>query len=145
MLVASPARHFMSLDARHTHGMMTGLRPFAFVALITIAGGAAPAEEPEPAVEQTLAPIHFRVVVEAPRSFRQMLEKGLDIARWQGEQRVTMPLLERLVTEARVAAAEALAAEGYFSADVKSAIETPRDAEATVRITVTPGPRTLIR
>jgi translocation and assembly module TamA len=74
-----------------------------------------------------------------------MLEKGLDISRWQGEQRVTMPLLERLVAEARRAAAEALAADGYFDAKVSSAIDRTSAAETLVRITVEPGPRTRIR
>ena len=53
--------------------------------------------------------VRFRVVVEAPGPYRKMLEEGLDLARWQRESRVTMPLLERLVAEARKATAEARA------------------------------------
>lgn len=89
--------------------------------------------------------MHFRVVIEAPRAHRQMLTKGLDLVRWQHDARVTMPLLERLAAEARKAAAEALAADGYFSAKVDSRIETIKPSEAVVRITVEPGPRTRVR
>ena len=74
-----------------------------------------------------------------------MLEEGLDLARWQRDSRVTMPLLERLAAEARKAAAEALAADGYFSANVLSRIETAPGGEAIVRISVEPGERTLVR
>lgn len=97
----------------------------------------APLEEP--------ATVRFRVVVEAPREYRRALEEGLDLARWQRDERVTMPLLERLVAEARKAAADALAADGYFSANVQSRLETAGASEAIVRIVVEPGARTLIR
>lgn len=89
--------------------------------------------------------VSFRVVVEAPKPYRKMLEEGLDLARWQSDSRVTMPLLERLAAEARKAAAEALAADGYFSARVLSRIETPPGEEAIVRISVEPGQRTHVR
>lgn len=101
------------------------------------------AEMPD-AIAQEPVPIRFRVVIEAPKPYAQMLERGLDLVRWQRDERVTMPLLERLVAEARKAAAEALAAEGYFSANVQSQIETPRGEQAVVRITVDPGARTRI-
>ena len=107
----------------------------------------APATIPEaPAtIPEAPATIHFRVVIEAPRPYRQMLEKGLDISRWQGEQRVTKPLLERLVAEARKAAAGALAADGYFDAKVDSSIDSSQGDQTLVRITVEPGPRTRVR
>lgn len=101
------------------------------------------AEMPD-AIAQEPVPIRFRVVIEAPKPYAQMLERGLDLVRWQRDERVTLPLLERLVAEARKAAAEALAAEGYFSANVQSQIETPRGEQAVVRITVDPGARTRI-
>ena len=90
-------------------------------------------------------PLSFRVVVEAPDPYRKLLEEGLDLARWQRASRVTMPLLERLVAEARKAAAEALAADGYFSANVLSRIEPVPGKDAIVRISVEPGERTLVR
>ena len=101
--------------------------------------------QPTPEALDTPASVRFRVVVEAPREYRRLLEQGLDLARWQRDERVTMPLLERLVAEARKSAAEALAADGYFSADVKSRIEIAGEREAIVRITVDPGPRTHVR
>ena len=88
--------------------------------------------------------IRFRVVIEAPRPYERMLEQGLDLVRWQRDERVTMALLERLVGEARKAAAEALAADGYFSANVNARIDTSA-AEAIVFLTVEPGPRTRVR
>jgi translocation and assembly module TamA len=90
-------------------------------------------------------PIHFRVVIEAPRHYRQILEQGLDLVRWERDERVTLPLLERLVAEARKETTEALAAEGYFSARVDSRIEKAADGEAVVHLSVEPGPRTHVR
>ena len=106
---------------------------------------ASPLHAQPPTGTEDPATVRFRVVIEAPRPYRAQLEKGLDLARWQRDERVTMPLLERLVGEARKAAAEALAADGYFSADVRSRIEKGPGSEAIVRITVEPGARTLVR
>ena len=109
----------------------------------------APAAETAAAVEPAAAPepatVRFRVVVEAPRAYRSTLEEGLDLARWQRDERVTMALLERLAAEARKAAAETLAADGYFSANVQSRIEAAPGENVIVRIIVEPGPRTLVR
>ena len=84
----------------------------------------------------------FSVVIDAPSPIATMLEKGLDIVRWAADARVTPRLLERLVAEARTATRDALAAEGYFSAEVASEIE--RDTPVRVRIRVDPGPRTAV-
>jgi len=89
------------------------------------------------------AATRFRVVIEAPRPYERMLEQGLDLVRWQRDERMTPELLERLVVEAQRAIQGAMAAEGYFSAQVKSAIE-PGKEEATVRLSVKLGPRTQI-
>jgi translocation and assembly module TamA len=108
-------------------------------------------EPPEPEVTvdppppQPFRPFAFRVEIDAPRPYRQMLVEGLPLVRWQGEQRVTLPLLKRLVTEAEAEASEALAAEGYFSAVVQGRIEAPPGADAVVHLTVTLGPRTRVR
>jgi translocation and assembly module TamA len=72
-----------------------------------------------------------------------MLERGLDLVRWQNEERMTVGLLHRLVAEARAETERAAAAEGYFSAAVHTAIE--KEAQrSVVRITVEPGPRTTV-
>jgi len=91
------------------------------------------------------AAIRFRVVIDAPREYRRLLEDGLDLVRWQNDNRVTLPLLERLVGEARKEAAQALATDGYFSADVRSRIEKVTDREAVVHLSIDPGPRTRVR
>lgn len=97
------------------------------------------------ALSSESAPVHFRVVIDAPRPYRQLFEQGLDIVRWQRDERVTMPLLERLVAEARKVTADAMAADGYFSANVTSRIETRAGAETIVHIDIEPGPRTRVR
>ncbi|MGZ9014721.1 MAG: POTRA domain-containing protein, partial [Burkholderiales bacterium] len=121
------------------------LRLLAFLALIATAWAPAVRAQALAGAPEASAPVRFRVLVEAPRPYQKMLEEGLDIVRWQRDERVTMPLLERLVSEARAAAAEALSAEGYFDAKVNAHIETQPQAEAIVRITVEPGPRTRVR
>lgn len=84
----------------------------------------------------------FSVEIDAPEPVRAMLEKGLDLVRWAAESQVTLPLLERLVVEARTATRDALAADGYFSAQVTSEIAPVPPAR--VRLKVEPGPRTFV-
>lgn len=86
--------------------------------------------------------VRFTVAIDAPKPIAAMLEKGLDLVRWAADERVTAALLDRLVAEARTATRDALAADGYFSADVHTAVE-PGDP-VRVRIRVEPGPRTVI-
>ena len=96
-------------------------------------------------VSTEAAPVRFRVAIDAPRPYQKMLENGLDLVRWQREESVTLPLLQRVVAEAQTKAAEALAAEGYFSARVDTRIEIERNNDALVRVTVELGPRTRVR
>jgi translocation and assembly module TamA len=119
---------------------------FARSALLLAAFGCAGATHAqEPPILEEPAPLRFRIVIEAPKTYQKMLEEGLDLVRWQRDSRVTLPLLQRLVDDARKSAIEAFAAEGYFSADVRAEIETPRGSEAIVRITVELGSRTRVR
>jgi translocation and assembly module TamA len=108
------------------------------VAAMTPAAGAHAADLVKPD-----APLQFRVVIEAPRSLEARLERGLDLVRWQREERMTPALLQTLVAEARVETERAAAAEGYFSAVVGTSIEAEEDL-SVVRITVEPGPRTTV-
>ena len=118
---------------------------YALLIVLLLAGSLSAAAD-APADTPVESPtIRFRVVIDAPREYRRMLEQGLDLVRWQNDERVTMPLLERVVAEARNAAAEALAADGYFSANVQSRIETLPDRQAIVHLAVEPGPRTRVR
>jgi translocation and assembly module TamA len=116
---------------------------FALTASLTVASSFAE-ERDKPAGSASMQPDSFRFAVEidAPKPTRAMLEKGLDLVRWAAESRVTMPLLERLVVEAKTATRDALAAEGYFAAEVAS--EIAPGPPVHVRIRVEPGPRTLV-
>ena len=86
----------------------------------------------------------YRLTVEAPnRELRELLARGLQLARWQDDAQLTPALLRRLVDEGAAEAREALAAQGYFSARVSSRI----DLESTpwsVVLQVEPGARTLV-
>jgi translocation and assembly module TamA len=96
--------------------------------------------------EQPSAPhsaTRFRVVIDAPRAYRRMLQDGLDLVKWQRDERMTPELLERLVAEARKSIQQVMAAEGYFDAKVSTAIE-PGEEVSTVRMKVDSGPRTQV-
>ncbi len=73
-----------------------------------------------------------------------MLERGLDLMRWQHDEKMSMDLLQRLVAEARSEVERAVAAEGYFSPTVRTAIEREDDGSIIVRIAVDPGLRTVV-
>jgi translocation and assembly module TamA len=88
------------------------------------------------------ARLRFRVVIEAPQPLRSQLESGLNLVRWQRDERMTIDSLRPLVAEARAETERAAAAEGYFSAIVGTAIEPGEPV--TVRISVAPGPRTRV-
>jgi translocation and assembly module TamA len=86
----------------------------------------------------------YRVKIEAPREVRDMLEKGLNLIRWQDDPEMTPALLERLVEEAERASRDAVAAQGWFSAQVTTEIN--RSAEPwIVTMQVEPGPRTKVQ
>jgi translocation and assembly module TamA len=88
-------------------------------------------------------PLRFRVDIEAPRPYEQMLRERLPLMRWQASEQVTLPVLRRLVQEARQQVQEALATEGYFSAEVRADLDTQQQP-AIVRLEVDPGPRTRV-
>ncbi|HEX2334551.1 MAG TPA: hypothetical protein VHI32_15440, partial [Burkholderiales bacterium] len=97
--------------------------------------GAALAQKPEP---------KYRLTVEAPtKEQREMLGKGLQLARWQDDPQMTPELLRRLADEAVLEARQALAADGYFSALVSYSID--RDVTPwSVVIQVEPGTRATV-
>jgi translocation and assembly module TamA len=105
---------------------------FCAAALVCAAG--ALAQEPR-----------YRLVVDAPdKALREMLGRGLQLARWQDDAQMTPELLRRLADEAAVEAREALAAQGYFAALVSYSIERER-TPWTVTLKVEPGARTVVR
>jgi translocation and assembly module TamA len=115
-------------------GVAPGFSQWLCAALF--ACGAVLAQEPEP---------KYRLSVEAPtQELREMLERGLQLARWQTAAEMTPELLRRLADEAVAEARQALAAHGYFSALVAYSI----DSDATpwsVVMRVEPGTRTTVR
>ena len=93
------------------------------------------------------APVRFRVVIEAPRAYRQHARaKGLDLVRWQRDERVTMPLLERLVGRSAQGCGGSARGRRLLLRERDLAHRERRTvARPVVRITVEPGPRTRVR
>lgn len=92
---------------------------------------------------EAAAPVQFRVHIEAPKDLADMLRDGLALARWEQDPQMTPELLQRLVDEARNHVRDAVATEGYFSANVSSDIDR-RQTPWTVVLRVDPGPRTRV-
>jgi translocation and assembly module TamA len=88
-------------------------------------------------------PVRFRVEIDASRHYESVLRERLPLMRWQSSEQVTMPLLRRLVQEARVSTLEALATDGYFSATVRATIDEAADL-AIVRLQIETGPQTTV-
>jgi len=87
--------------------------------------------------------IHYRVEVQAPRELAATLREGLELVRWEHEPNMSEQLLQGLIDKSVEQVRGAAAAEGYFSAEVKTSIE--RSAESwVVKIEVNPGERTRI-
>jgi translocation and assembly module TamA len=95
------------------------------------------------AAQEPPAP-RYRLTVEAPtKDLRELLGRGLQLARWQDDPLMTPELLRRLADEAVVEARQALAADGYFSALVSYSID--RDVTPwSVVMRVEPGTRTTV-
>src|SRR5574341_1788046 len=94
------------------------------------------AEQPEP---------KYRLTVEAPtRELREILGKGLQLARWQDDPQMSADLLRRLSDEALAEAREALAALGYYSARVSYSIDREKTPWSVV-LSVEPGQRTVVK
>jgi translocation and assembly module TamA len=86
----------------------------------------------------------YRVEVHGPRALSQMLESGLDIARWQNDPNMNLELLRRLTAEAIQQSEAAVATEGYFSPRIEAQIDEKVEPWL-VSIDVDPGPRTIVQ
>ena len=87
----------------------------------------------------------YRLSVEAPtRELREMLTRGLQLARWEADAQMTPELLGRLAEEAVLEAKKALSALGYYSAAVSTSIDRSSKPWAVV-LRVEPGARTTVR
>jgi translocation and assembly module TamA len=96
-----------------------------------------------PARAQAEGEVKYRVEIEAPKELREMLEKGLQLERWQTDALMTPELLRRLADEAVAEATEAAAAQGYYSARVSYALD--RDSTPwRILLQVDPGERTAV-
>ncbi len=84
------------------------------------------------------AGLEYRVEIDAPASIEARLERGLTLMRWRDDPEMNPERLRRLVDESVSEAKEALATEGYFSAQVSSTIDSSADPWV-VRLTVEPG------
>jgi len=85
--------------------------------------------------------LEYRVDIEAPEALAAPLRKGLNLMLWQDDAQMTPGLLRRLADEA-VADARALAGtEGYFSPQVRVAVDETVQPWR-VLLTLEPGERT---
>lgn len=112
----------------------------AVLAALFVSVHACCAAPPSPPVTGPDQRFRFVVEIDAPHAIAGTLKEGLDLARWAADAEVTLPLLERLVAEARAATRDALAADGYFSPRIDTDIAPGMPVR--VRIIVDPGPRT---
>jgi translocation and assembly module TamA len=106
--------------------------------LAVLAHGAAHA-----ALSEEAAPLRYRIEVQGPKELAGMLKDGLNLTRWQHDPGMTPELLERLLEESIRDAKEAVATEGYFSAQVRGTIDRSVDPWI-VTLSVAPGERTRV-
>ncbi|HEY6133472.1 MAG TPA: BamA/TamA family outer membrane protein [Rubrivivax sp.] len=105
----------------------------------------AAAEQPVPAAQPAVV-----VEIEAPGDLKRLLERYLDLSRLGGFERgraLSDTELSRLIDAAPMQVRELLQTEGYFAPEV-AIVRTPpvaADAPEQVRLTLQPGPRTVVQ
>ncbi|WP_083440827.1 autotransporter assembly complex protein TamA [Aquincola tertiaricarbonis] len=102
--------------------------------------------EPQGATEGTLAPLAVQLEVQAPGELESLLENYLDLGRLRAlapDEPITAAELRRLEAATPAQARALLETEGYFDAQVQ--VERVSDNPPRVRVTVQPGPRTIVR
>ncbi len=62
--------------------------------------------------------VQYRVAIEAARPIEKLLEDNLDLLRWQGNPRLDMEQLQRLIKATPEQAKILIATEGYYSPKV---------------------------
>ncbi|MGQ0651498.1 MAG: autotransporter assembly complex protein TamA [Betaproteobacteria bacterium] len=87
--------------------------------------------------------VDYRVEIEAPRPFADILRKGLNLVRWQDDPNMGPEQLRRLADEAVREAQEVAATEGYFSARVQLELDEKASPWRVV-LRVDPGERTRV-
>ena len=88
--------------------------------------------------------IRYRLVVDAPEPPRAALEEGLDLARWQADEAMTLDLLERLARASTAQAEEIAAVQGFFGARASVAVDRAA-SPVVVTLTLHPGPQARVR
>ena len=87
--------------------------------------------------------VRYRVVIDAPADIVPALRESVGLIRWQSFEDITDDLLDLLAKEAVPEARDALSTIGYFSPDVRVAID--RSAQPyTATLTIVPGAPTRI-
>jgi translocation and assembly module TamA len=107
----------------------------ALVASLAAQAQAPAAAEADPPSADT---IRYRLVVDGPNPPANAIREGLDLARWQADEDMTLDLLELLVRDGVAQAREIAAIEGFYEAKVDVAIDRTQ-RPYVVRLTVVPG------
>jgi translocation and assembly module TamA len=87
--------------------------------------------------------VQYRVAIDAPRPIEKLLEDNLDLLRWQGNPRLDLEQLQRLVKATPEQAKVLIATEGYYSPTVSAGLDTG-GATPVARIIVEPGEPVLV-
>ena len=82
--------------------------------------------------------IKYAVAIDAPRPIEKLLKDNLDLLRWQGNPRLDLDQLQRLVKAAPEQAKTLIATEGYYSPRVSAGLDTS-GATPIARVLVEPG------
>lgn len=114
------------------------LNAYPLIGLACISAISCAAEAATPA-----SAIRYRVQIEAPGELSELLEKHLELVKWQGDPRLTHEQLDRLISTAPESAAALLLTEGYFKPDIRiTRSGSPESPE--VVLTVVPGSPVLV-
>ncbi|HEY2816567.1 MAG TPA: autotransporter assembly complex family protein [Casimicrobiaceae bacterium] len=111
------------------------------------ASAAEPGGGSKPAVTQSSSQssdaVHYRVVIDAPGEFTDVIRNSVDLVRWQTYADMTEDLLDRLARDAVDQAREAVSTQGYFTPAIDIDVDRKTDP-ITVTLHVKPGPPLLI-
>lgn len=86
----------------------------------------------------------FELRIDAPAPFDDLLRRHLELRRFQRLPDLGLGELERLVAQAEANVRDLLGTQGHFSPTVAVSLEQPESPTPTVRVRVTPGPRTTV-
>jgi translocation and assembly module TamA len=104
-------------------------------------------DQPADAATATPSRAQYRVEVDAPDELRKLLTDYLDLSRFQNApdtEAIDATELTRLAAAAPAQARTLLETEGYFAAEVTTSRVTDPGGVPVVRVTVTPGPRSVV-